>query len=468
MHYHSLSLYIQLRRFRRRLKSKEKKKARNKKELKALEQDKELRIQGKTAKSFADAFNLFMPSHLRYIISVKDSPLYYEKFERQKYKKELEIAIPKNFSITDNPDVTYACLRKIASAIFYQSCSSLWLDYSDCESCDLATQVFLDSILIDNDRFIRHCARAKVDRYLRISSVGGRNINNVKLQQMINSVGSPVELINRRIRFTNIIPYRLRHIDGSASTAQLRKGQKELDTTDLIQYVLDCLSRFNRSLSQKARQDLGNVVGEIISNAEEHSTLHNRYLIGYMDESRKTDTHYGILNLVMMNTGGTIYEKFKYPSDDVEFNTECLNQMRTLSDKFKKKNFFRPNAFTEENLWTLYTLQGGVSCIPPSIRKRGNGTIEFIDSFFKLKGSNDVDDVSCMSIISGNTEIDFDGTYRIKKIPDSDGHFVGVMSFNESGNLEEKPNSKYVYHIKNYFPGTIICAKLLINEDDLL
>lgn len=464
----SLSIFIQLRRFRRKLKSKEKKKIRNRRKMKELEREKNFRIQGKTIKSFAAAFNTFMPSHFQHIISAKESPLYYEALERSTYKKVLVVVIPQNFSIIDNPNTSYNCLRQIVSAIFYQTCSSLWLDYSKCDSCDLATQVFLDSILIDNDKFIRNSSRAKVGRYLKISSVGGRNINNERLQQMINSVGSPVELINRKIKFSNIIPFRLRHIDGAATTAQLRKGQKELDTTDLIQYVLDCLDRFNRSLSQKARQDLGNVIGEIISNAEEHSSLHNRYLIGYMDESRQSDSHYGMLNLVMMNTGNTIYEKFKYPSSETEFNVECLGQMQRLSDKFKKKSLFRPKAFTEENLWTLYTLQGGVSSIPPTVRKRGNGTIEFIDSFFKLKGSNEVDNISCMSIISGNTRIDFDGTYRIQKVHDSDGHLVGVMSFNHSGSLEEKPDSKYVYHIKNYFPGTIICAKLLINEDDLL
>ena len=41
------------------------------------------------------------------------------------------------------------------------------------------------------------------------------------------------------------------------------------------------------------------------------------------------------------------------------------------------------------------------------------------------------------------------------------------MTFNKSNSLEELPDSKYVYHIKNYFPGTIIYAQLLINEKDI-
>lgn len=72
-----------------------------------------------------------------------------------------------------------------------------------------------------------------------------------------------------------------------------------------------------------------------------------------------------------------------------------------------------------------------------------------------------------ISIISGNTEIDFDGTYKIHKSLDNDGHTISKMTFNKSNSLEELPDSKYVYHIKNYFPGTIIYAQLLINEKDI-
>jgi len=42
------------------------------------------------------------------------------------------------------------------------------------------------------------------------------------------------------------------------------------------------------------------------------------------------------------------------------------------------------------------------------------------------------------------------------------------MTFNESGRIEDKPDSKFVKFIDNYFPGTIISAKILFNEDDLI
>ena len=33
--------------------------------------------------------------------------------------------------------------------------------------------------------------------------------------------------------------------------------------------------------------------------------------------------------------------------------------------------------------------------------------------------------------------------------------------------LFDKPNSKFVYQTKEYFPGTLISAKLLLNDDDV-
>ena len=38
-----------------------------------------------------------------------------------------------------------------------------------------------------------------------------------------------------------------------------------------------------------------------------------------------------------------------------------------------------------------------------------------------------------------------------------------MMTFNDTGNIEEKPDSKYVRYEKNYFPGTMLSAKIRID-----
>lgn len=107
-----------------------------------------------------------------------------------------------------------------------------------------------------------------------------------------------------------------------------------------------------------------------------------------------------------------------------------------------------------------------MTCVPE--KKRGNGTIQFIESFFKLKGNDEIDDVSRMYILSGNTVIEFDGTYHLSDSKDENGVSRGIISFNKSGSLNEKPDSKYVKNVDEYFPGTAIFVRLLLNDNDII
>lgn len=84
-----------------------------------------------------------------------------------------------------------------------------------------------------------------------------------------------------------------------------------------------------------------------------------------------------------------------------------------------------------------------------------------------MKGNDKADNISRMYLLSGNTRIEFDGTYKLVDIKDENGTSRGIISFNKSGKLTDVPDKKYVYTVPNYFPGTAIFAKLLINDDDL-
>ena len=71
-----------------------------------------------------------------------------------------------------------------------------------------------------------------------------------------------------------------------------------------------------------------------------------------------------------------------------------------------------------------------------------------------------------MVIMSGNSKIIFDGTYKIEEKNISGENFQ-VMTFNKSGNIEDKPDKKFVKFVPEYFPGTIFYAKILITQDDI-
>lgn len=460
-----------MKRFRRGLKSKAKRKSMIRSHMKLEVQNSALLRIGKNIHSYQDALKTFLPTSLTYLLGCSNSPFYISNLKKYDYKDYVPLIVPENFSIIENERITIDFLKHLVSVLFWQSCRTFRLDYSKCKYCDLATQVFLDSILKDYSSFIRRCEKSKVKGNqigLNISSIGGNNIHEESIQRLINSVGSPVVLNNRKYQNKFVIPYKLRYYEAKESKGAQLMGQKEIDATTLIEYLDNCLSRLCKKLTADAKQALGYILGETLSNAEEHSSLHNRYLIGYFEETKQKENHYGLLNVVIMNYGKTIYEKFKNPEEGIPFNKKCQEQMKDLSDSFRSRNIFKKDEFTEETLWTLYSLQGGVSCIPPEVRKRGNGTIHFIDSFFKIKGSADADNISKMILWSGKSRIEFDGTYQIIEKNDENEGKIGIMPFNKSGMITEKPDSKYVFSTDTYFPGTMIYAKLLINDDDTI
>ena len=140
--------------------------------------------------------------------------------------------------------------------------------------------------------------------------------------------------------------------------------------------------------------------------------------------------------------------------------------MKELSEKYTTSGWIKAKEFEEETLWTLYALQEGVTSVPD--KKRGNGSINFIESFFSLKGDMEDDHSSFLTIISGNTRITFDGKYQIvEKQRGTEGKTFKMMTFNESGNIEDKPDSKYVTFAGQFFPGTLITAKISINFNNI-
>lgn len=410
--------------------------------------------------------NKYLPPNLDFLVKTKESPFNIEKIRKEKFESSGIIKVPKVFSIIEEPLGSYLTLQKVLSALLIENNTSLVLDYVECEKVELGSQILLDIILKDFLQFSSKCQ--KIDRnhinYFPIS-IGGININNEEVKKMMFSVGSPVTLKVKEQKFPDIIPYKLCiHDNEKEQNYEKRIEQKELDTTEMADYVIDCLARMNKKLTSAKRDDLCTVIGEILINAEEHSTTKYRFSIGYFKEVNIDNKHYGIFRLVILNFGKTIYEKFK--SEDCP-NQEIVTKMKNLSQLYTKKNLFFQREFEEENLWTLYALQEEVSSISPTEYKRGNGSIRFIDSFFNIKGSQDVDDISYLTIQSGATKIHFNGEYSIVSKINSNNESYKVMTFNNSGNIEDKPDSRFVYRTKDYFPGTLISAKLLLNDDDV-
>ena len=432
---------------------------RNKYNINKISLKKEYYINGKR-----EAVKKYLPSNLKYITNHPQSPFNLDNIRalKDKYSTNGEIQIPEIFSFLNNTEQSVLVFKKMLYALFVENTYAVSFDYNCCKSIDLCTQVLFDIILKEYKRFSGLKVLKKIHFPQRY---GGNNINDQSVVKMMWSVGSPANLGIGQLNFPDVEKFKLRiHDNEKEKDENKRMEQKELDTTEIADYVVNSLKKIGKKLTPDKLNDLCTVIGEILINAEEHSTTKHRFSCGYFKEEKFDNKHFGLFRLVILNFGQTIYEKFK--SEECP-NKNIVLKMRDLSDKYTKKSLFRKGKFEEESLWTLYALQEGVTSIPTDSYKRGNGSIRFIESFFNIKGTQEEDNVSNMTIVSGNTKIIFDGTYSITDGISSDGTTHKMMTFNDSGSIEDMPDNRYVMYTNNYFPGTMISVELLLNDDDV-
>lgn len=457
----NIELRIGLERFHRRLKREEKTKVRKRhKHFQYLTTLK--KVEGDL--SYESIFKQFLPINISYLLSCENSAFYIEKLTKIRIDNDGNFLVPKRFSIVDYPKESYKFIQEVTAALVLQKYPIISIDYTDCVSADLGAQVLLDIILKDIISFYKTIRKIR-PKYAKVKEINGTNFKSDAIKKLLFSVGSPAIHMDKSVHFKDIVPYKLCIHDRESHIDPIKIiEKKDIDTTTLVDYVLISLARLNIKLTPEKIDDLCVVISEILINAEEHSSTKYRFSIGYFHEIRDNGKHYGVFRLAILNFGNTIYEKFKDPNCP---NAQIVAKMKTLSESYTKKNFFFNREFEEETLWTLYSLQEGVTTIPPDkYRKRGNGSIQFIESFFNIKGDEHaLDDVSRLAILSGNASIIFDGSYKIheKRV---NGETFKYMTFNDSKNIQDKPDPNYVKFVDEYFPGTIISAKILFNDDN--
>lgn len=453
---------IAKKRFKRVLRSREKKRLLRKSFQKKIEVARESLNQDT---SFENILEKWLPPNLKYLLNCDKSEFHYNSAIKNIPNNNGVFLVPKEFSLIDYPKETFRFIKNVLGALLSQKYSEIIIDYTQCNRLDLDAQVILDIILKEIISFYNKCRIFKSTRPF-IKKIGGKCKPKTDIEKLLYSVGSPAIHANKTIRFPDIVPYELciHNRDMGGDPIRIRE-QKDIDTTKLVQYVLDSLKKINRTLADETIDNLSTVIGEILINAEEHSTTKHRFSIGYFQDIKKDGNHFGVFKLIILNFGKTIYDKFK----DADCpNIDIVRKMVSLSKQYTKKKFFIYKSFEEETLWTLYSLQEGVTSIAPErYTKRGHGSIQFIESFFNIKGTiKEKDNISRMTILSGNTSIIFDGTYKIKKKSIGGDEFK-FMTFNKSGNIEDKPDDRFVKFVDNYFPGTIISAQILFNNDDI-
>lgn len=393
------------------------------------------------------------PINIKYLLTIP------ELFSKNQFDNQNNghLYIPECFSLIENYEESFDFLKRLFVALHRNKTDELLLDYSKCERIDVDASICMDVMLAE---FISHYNRCRKLGYKGNFDRGITPINFDKehIRNVLFSIGAYRNLRGFTIKSPKFEALPVLINDHNHPEVW---SKSEVDLTKIVEYIKLCLKKLNRELTADAENEFYKVIGEIMSNSLEHGTMRHSFAIGFFDETHNEDEHFGIFNFSIFNFGDTIYQTFKNENCP---NKKAVIQMSELSEDYTKKGWFRKAAFEEETLWTLYALQEGVTS---KEKKRGNGSIQYIENFFKLKGDLLKDNISRMVIVSGNTRIMFDGTYQIiPKQKEGENRKYKMITFNNSGEIHDEPDKKFVTFAPHFFPGTMISARILIKFDN--
>jgi hypothetical protein len=369
------------------------------------------------------------------------------------------IKIETHFSVADNIDSLLKQIAVIQSSIHELIGEELVFDFTDCKKVDLHA-LFILRVIINDFRQVQF----KLQRRLSITNV----ITSFKV------VPSKLDEVNKRlfaggflksvtVKKSDMMPISTigLHI-GDKTQSHYRENKKGATATKIANYLNECLSDNGFRLTNNGINQITAMISEILNNAEDHSIHSKWYATGafFRDNiSGEGNTDYvGEVSLTFLNFGNSYYEGFQETSS---LNSETHKQIVDMCSQTKVNG---GNGFSDENLFTLYALQDGVSRLKYERESRGTGTMKFINAFLEIGDYENIPKgyTPSLRIISGSTHLICDNKYKPFKI---DGDYY--LSLNSKKDLKNPPESSNLKSISRKFPGTILAVKIFLNKRHL-
>ena len=347
------------------------------------------------------------------------------------------VNIPPVFSLIRKPNETLEFLMDLFSACQSTQLKLIHIDHVNCVEMDLSASTLLDIILMEA-------------QYQR-----GRNLN---IQGVMRATGYIKDMLNVSGIVKHLgFPTSEESHNSVKYLSLMKNGTSSHVATEVAQYINDCLGTQGFGLNRDGLNYLSEMVSEVVDNCSIHPGYPNRwYTIGHYYKHSETDI--GECQLSIISYGKSIYESIKDATD-----TSIKRSLERLSRKHAKKKLLSKK-WTEESLYTLYALQEGISRLRSATDPdRGTGTIKLISHLesigYSATGKNPE-----MTILSGHTNICFNGKYRLRKHVYSTGEERYTIFFNARNSPNVPPDSNCVQILENNFPGTAISMKFYIDR----
>ena len=362
------------------------------------------------------------------------------------------IKAPDDFSFEEDSDGSIVFFKKILST-FYLSDNVLIMDFSDCKDIAIPNAMLLNLILMD-------------------FRVAERDFNNV----FFSKVHKSIKIIKSKYLKTNKclhVFHLLDNVEVNDGDAYLYLGNqigllpkklyrynlKGAICSKVREFVNESLKASNAMLNKTGENKLDGLLSEIFNNAEDHSTF-KKWFVNGVSFREITDNGATIveLNLGILNFGYSISEGLFNSRDR---NKEMMSYIDPWYDTHQKDIRFRLMPYKKEDLYTLYCLQEGVSRLKYKNVGRGSGTMNFLRSFMFLGSYGKVNPKyrSHLNIISGNTIVRC--SHDVEPYEKDKRYY---LSLNTQQDIDKLPDSKYLSHTNEYFPGTFFEVKIYLNN----
>jgi len=251
-------------------------------------------------------------------------------------------------------------------------------------------------------------------------------------------------------------------IMGRKAQKHYHENKKGFAVTNLRNYINSELQEHNYQLNNEGKALFDRLLSEILNNAEDHSIFDDWFVFANIFEMKNETEdfkHVSEINLAIMNFGLSIFEGFE---ETKILNNVIYNDMLKMAKNIRSQK--SGEDYSLENLFTLYALQEGISRLKYAEESRGSGTMTFITSFLDLGDfqNENLGAIPYLSIYSGQTQIICDKQFQ----PKGNGP-INIFALNNENNLSLPPKKSHLKKLKLRFPGTLLTAKIYLNENHL-
>jgi len=373
---------------------------------------------------------------------------------------DLVVTVPEIFCLCDNYNGCLITVKKFASSIYDYPGQEIAIDFSKCVRADTAALFFLQIVrleLIDKldllERRLSYLTMIPV-----IKAIASKQKDVIRLMLVC---GFPVlqEDIEKMEGNTTLTPIdNAGYYKGSASQKHYLENKKSVFSTKIVEYFDSCLHRHGYRLTDIERGSIDGIIGEMLSNAEDHSGSNNWFVTANFSKELTQDgnSDVGEMNLTILSFGRSIYEAFQ---DTKEENTENYKLVQNYASNILN-NY--NTGFSEDQLFTLGTMQDQISRLKFERESRGTGTMKFINSFLNLGDyvNKEKNFVPNLSIFSGNVHLICDNEFK-PFVFDT----VNCLSLNPEKDLKKPPKPSHLKRLSQKFPGTLLSVKIYINKE---